>query len=86
MQSPKLGREVLGDHDAAGTDVSMEEVFAVKELLIEEQDEGYLMIKHIRSKLTYVNNHWEDWHNILEINDYPQWMNPTDLSDTLTFL
>lgn len=36
MQAPKLGREVLGDQDAAGTDVSMEEVFAVKELLIGE--------------------------------------------------
>lgn len=40
MQTPELGREPLADQYAAGSDISMEQIFAVEELLMEQQDKG----------------------------------------------
>lgn len=49
MQTPKFGRELLADQDVAGADVSMEKVFAVKELLIKQQDKTISGLKQTRS-------------------------------------
>lgn len=38
MKAPKLSRELPADQYAVGSDVSMEKIFAVKELLIGQQD------------------------------------------------
>ena len=41
MQAPELGCEVITDQHAPGPDVSVEEIFAVKELLIVQPDRKF---------------------------------------------
>lgn len=61
MQAPKLGCEFLGDQYAPGTDVSVEKIFAMKELLITERDMGH-RVKHksvIHSEMKYICKYFQ---------------------------
>lgn len=54
MQAPKLGSELLTDQYAAGTNVSMDKIFAVEELL-NRQEDGDFRIKYTNHIIHAIN-------------------------------